>query len=112
MKRTYRILADEFALANFQLQMGRPRAEVLHELGVRTGVSDLRALAAVLIQADRFGSSVAQALQHAKRLDAHPPPPTCRRKGRQNGRATDLSRWCCSSSRASSWFWSARRPLP
>jgi tight adherence protein C len=63
MKSTYRILAEEFALSNFQLQMGRPRAEVLHELGVRTGVSDLRSLAAVLIQADKFGSSVAQALR-------------------------------------------------
>ncbi|MDY0166993.1 MAG: type II secretion system F family protein [Thermoguttaceae bacterium] len=63
MKSTYRILADEFALANFQLQMGRPRAQVLHELGVRTGVSDLRSLAAVLIQADKFGSSIAQALR-------------------------------------------------
>ena len=50
-------------MTNFQLQMGRPRVEVLHELGSRTGVSDLRALAAVLIQADRFGSSVAQALR-------------------------------------------------
>jgi tight adherence protein C len=63
MKKTYRILAEEFALANFQLQMGRSRTEVLHELGARTGVSDLRALAAVLIQTDRFGSSVAQALR-------------------------------------------------
>jgi tight adherence protein C len=63
MKSTYRLLAEEFALANFQLQMGRPRAEVLHELGMRTGVADLRALAAVLIQADKFGSSVAQALR-------------------------------------------------
>ncbi len=63
MKRTYRVLAGEFALSNFQLQMGRPRAEVLHELGARTGVSDLRALAAVLIQADKFGGSVAQALR-------------------------------------------------
>ena len=63
MKKTYRVLADEFALSNFQLQMGRPRAEVLHELGARTGVSDLRALAGVLIQADKFGSSIAQALR-------------------------------------------------
>jgi tight adherence protein C len=63
MKKTYRVLAEEFALANFQLQMGRARAEVLHELGVRTGVSDLRALAGVLIQADKFGSSIAQALR-------------------------------------------------
>jgi len=63
MKKTYRVLAEEFAISNFQLQMGRPRAEVLHELGARTGVPDLRALAAVLIQTDRFGSSVAQALR-------------------------------------------------
>jgi len=63
MKYSCRILADEFALSNFQLQMGRPRTEVLHELGTRTGVADLRALAAVLIQADRFGGSIAQALR-------------------------------------------------
>jgi tight adherence protein C len=63
MKRTYRVLAEEFALSNFHLQMGRPRAEVLHDLGARSGVSDLRALAAVLIQSDRFGSSIAQALR-------------------------------------------------
>jgi tight adherence protein C len=63
MRKSYRVLADEFALSNFQLQMGRPRAEVLHDLGARSGVPDLRALAAVLIQADRFGSSVAQALR-------------------------------------------------
>ncbi len=43
MRNTYRLLAEEFALANFQLQMGRPRAEVLHDLGMRTGVADLRA---------------------------------------------------------------------
>jgi len=63
MKKSYRILAEEFAMSNFQLQMGRPRAEVLHELGLRTGVPDLRALAGVLIQADKFGSSIAQALR-------------------------------------------------
>lgn len=63
MKRTHPVIAEEFGLANFQLQMGRPRADVLHELGARTGVTDLRALAAVLIQADKFGTSVAQALR-------------------------------------------------
>jgi tight adherence protein C len=63
MKTVYRVLSEEFAICNFQLQMGRPRTEVLHELGARTGVQDLRALAAVLIQADKFGSSVAQALR-------------------------------------------------
>jgi tight adherence protein C len=63
MKKSYRVIAEEFALANFQLQMGRARTEVLHDLGVRTGVPDLRALAATIIQTDKFGSSVAQALR-------------------------------------------------
>jgi tight adherence protein C len=63
MRMTSRIISEELALSNFQLQMGRPRREVLHELGVRTGVDDVRSLAAILIQADRFGSSVAQALR-------------------------------------------------
>jgi tight adherence protein C len=63
MKTTYRVIAAEFALCNFQLQMGRSRTEVLHELCSRTGVDDLRALAAILIQAEKFGSSVAQALR-------------------------------------------------
>jgi len=56
-------LCQELATANMQLQMGKHRREVLHDLGVRTGVDDMRALAAILIQADRFGSSIAQALR-------------------------------------------------
>lgn len=56
-------VCQELALANMQLQMGRPRRDVLHELGVRTGVDDMKALAAILIQADKFGSSIAQALR-------------------------------------------------
>ncbi len=63
MKKVYRVVAEEFALCNFQLQMGRSRTEVLHELGYRTGVDDVRSLAAILIQADKFGSSIAQALR-------------------------------------------------
>ncbi len=63
MKRTYPVIAEEFGLCNFQLQVGRTRTDVLHELGSRTGVDDLRALAAILIQADKFGSSIAQALR-------------------------------------------------
>lgn len=63
MKRHAKIICEEFALANLQLQMGKSRREVLHDLGVRTGVDDMKALAAILIQADRFGSSIAQALR-------------------------------------------------
>jgi len=63
MKKSYAIIAEEFGLCNLQLQMGRARNDVLHELGARTGVDDLRALSAILIQADKFGSSIAQALR-------------------------------------------------
>jgi tight adherence protein C len=63
MSKTYPIISHEFSTANFQLQMGRPRSEVLKELGYRTGVDDVRALAAIIIQADKFGSSIANALR-------------------------------------------------
>lgn len=63
MKKSYRILSDEFGLCNLHLQMGRARNQVLTDLGARTGVDDLRALASILIQADKFGSSVATALR-------------------------------------------------
>jgi tight adherence protein C len=63
MKGHAKVISEEMALANLQLQMGRSRREVLHDLGVRTGVDDMKALAAILIQADRFGSSIAQALR-------------------------------------------------
>ncbi len=63
MKKSYRIIADEFGLCNLHLQMGRARNQVLTDLGARTGVDDLRALASILIQADKFGSSIANALR-------------------------------------------------
>ena len=56
-------LCEEFAIANFQVQMGRARKDVLRDLGIRTGVDDLRALAAVIIQAEKFGSSIGSALR-------------------------------------------------
>ena len=63
MKKSYRIIAEEFGLCNLQLQMGRARNQVLTDLGARTGVDDLRSLASILIQADKFGSSIANALR-------------------------------------------------
>jgi tight adherence protein C len=63
MKRNHPVIAEEFAVSNFQLQVGRRKQDVLRELGARTNVADLRSLAGVLIQADKFGSSIAQALR-------------------------------------------------
>ena len=63
MHKSYPVIAQEFGLCNLQMQMGRSRGHVLQELGQRSGVDDLRALASILIQADKFGSSIAQALR-------------------------------------------------
>jgi tight adherence protein C len=57
------VLCEEFAIANFQLQMGRTRKEALRDLGIRSGVEDVRALSAVIIQAEKFGSSIGAALR-------------------------------------------------
>jgi tight adherence protein C len=57
------VLCEEFAIANFQSQMGRARKDVLRDLGVRTGVDDVRSVAAVVIQAEKFGSSIGSALR-------------------------------------------------
>lgn len=63
LKSVSPVICDEFQLTNLQIQMGSPRAEALHELGVRTQVDDVRALTAIIIQAEKFGSSIAQALR-------------------------------------------------
>lgn len=63
LKTAYRQISEEFSLSNAQMQLGRPRQEVLKALGYRSGVDDLRQLASILIQADKFGSSIGQALR-------------------------------------------------
>jgi len=56
-------LSDEFSLVNLEMRAGKPRAEALRNLIDRTGVDDIRSLVGTLIQTDRFGTSVAQALR-------------------------------------------------
>ena len=51
------------ALVNLELKAGKRRVEALRNLAERTGVDDLKKLVAVLIQADRFGTGVAQSLR-------------------------------------------------
>ncbi len=57
-------VCQEFALVNLELRHGKRRAEALKNLADRSGVEDLRKLAAVLLQADRFGTSIAQTLRN------------------------------------------------
>lgn len=62
-------LSKELAMVNFEIRAGRPREEALRNLGERTGVDDLRSLTTMLVQTERFGTSVAQALRvHADTL--------------------------------------------
>lgn len=56
-------LCEEFRLINFELRAGKARSEALHNLGERTGVDDLISLVAMLVQTDKFGTSVAQSLR-------------------------------------------------
>jgi tight adherence protein C len=56
-------LSDEFHLVNLEMRAGKPRAEALRNLVERTGVDDIRSLVGTLIQTDRFGTSIAQALR-------------------------------------------------
>lgn len=57
------VASEEFGLVNLEIRAGTPREEALRNLGERTGVEDLRTLVAMLIQTDRFGTSIAQALR-------------------------------------------------
>jgi len=62
-------ICDEFTMMNLELRAGKRRADALHNLADRTGVEDLKKLVAVLIQTDRFGTSIAQSLRgHAEYL--------------------------------------------
>jgi tight adherence protein C len=63
LERSQPAISQEFALVNLELKAGKRRAEALRNLGERTAVGELKKLVAVLIQADRFGTSVAQSLR-------------------------------------------------
>lgn len=62
-KEAYPDISEEFELVNLEIRVGRPREEALRNLAERSGVEDLRALCAMLIQADRFGTSIARAIR-------------------------------------------------
>ena len=57
------VFSEELMVTCTSIRLGKSRNDALHDLGERTGSDDLKTLAAVLVQADRFGTSVAQALR-------------------------------------------------
>lgn len=60
---THPVLSQELQLVNLEMHVGKSRIEALRELANRTGVDDIKALVAMLIQTDRFGTSIAQSLR-------------------------------------------------
>jgi len=63
LKDVHPDISDEFELANLEIRVGRERDEALRNLADRTGVDDLRSLVAMLIQTDRFGTSITKAIR-------------------------------------------------
>lgn len=63
LKDVHSAIAIEFELANLEIRVGRERDEALRNLAERTGVDDLRSLVAMLIQTDKFGTSIAKGLR-------------------------------------------------
>jgi tight adherence protein C len=56
-------LCEEFRLSSLELRAGKSRIEAFRNIGNRTGVDDMKSLTALLVQTDRFGTSVANALR-------------------------------------------------
>jgi|SRR6185503_7014816 len=63
LKDVHSDISEEFRLVNLEIRVGRSREEAFRNLADRTGVEDLRSLVAMLIQADRFGTSITRAIR-------------------------------------------------
>ena len=63
MQYIYPELADEFGTVVMQVKAGQERAKAFEQLVQRTGVEDIKSLATMIIQSERFGTSLSQALK-------------------------------------------------
>ena len=81
----YPALSHELQLVNTETRAGKPRIEALKNFSARTRVDDVRALVAMLVQTDRFGTSIAQALR------THAEESRLKRRQRAEERAAKLS---------------------
>lgn len=63
MRLSYPQLSDEFALTGLELRAGSSRADALRHLSLRMGLPDVEGLVSMLIQADRFGTSISESLE-------------------------------------------------
>lgn len=66
LHNSHKELTEEFMLVNLEIRAGKRRSDALKNLGERTGETELKKLMAILIQNDRFGTSIADSLrQHS-----------------------------------------------
>ena len=69
LSRAHPEISEEFSMVHLETRAGKRRSDALRSLAERTGVLEVKKLVAVLIQADRFGTSIAQSLRsHAEHL--------------------------------------------
>lgn len=82
---SYPALSHELQMINIETRAGKPRLEALKNFAERTQVDDARALVTMLVQTDRFGTSVAQALR------THADESRVKRRQRAEEKAAKLS---------------------
>jgi tight adherence protein C len=63
LQDTHKEISEEFSLVNLEMRAGKRRADALHNLAERTGEDELHKLVSILIQADRFGTSISESLR-------------------------------------------------
>ena len=63
LQDTHKEISGEFGLVNLEMRAGKRRADALHNLAERTGEDELHKLVSILIQADRFGTSISESLR-------------------------------------------------
>jgi tight adherence protein C len=81
----YPALAAELRLIIMEIRAGKPRLEAFKNFADRTGVEDVRSLVAMMVQTDRFGTSIAQALRTSANVSR------TKRRQRAEERAAKLS---------------------
>ena len=79
-------LSEELPLVTLEMRAGKRRSEALRNFAERTGEVEIRKLVAILIQNDRFGTSMGESLRHHSDYHAHAPQAGSGRARRQGGR--------------------------
>ena len=99
-------LAEELAIITTEIRAGKPRMEAFKNFAERTKVDDVRQLVSMLVQTDRFGTSIVAGASHAGGGEPDEAPPARRGARRRSSASSSSFRSCsacfprCSSSRS------------